>query len=63
MEKPVLHEADVIPLDTRSATIIVRVKPQLRERIRQEARLQQVPESAVIRAILVKHYQRMGERP
>ena len=44
-------------MDTRSETIIVRVKPQLRALIKAEAKLQEVPESRIIRAILVKHYE------
>lgn len=42
---------------TRDALIHVRVQSALRDRIREDAASQKVPESAVVRKILAKHYE------
>ena len=43
--------------ETRSETLVLRVKPTLRERIKADAQQQSVSESQIVRGILARHYE------
>ena len=45
-------------METRSSTIVLRVKPTLRALIKADAEKQGVSESQIVRGILARHYER-----